>query len=107
MDEVNKISGLFESDVLITIAPENSNTKFQVPRALLCHASQYFKSALQGTFAEASTWTLTLLGYDVDTIRLFFTTSSRTESPADILQAVACRTPQTKSMNSLPSTSKG
>jgi len=62
---------LFESDLLITIAPEDTDQTFKVSKALLCNASPYFAGALRSGFSEASSGTLTLPSCDVDSIRLF------------------------------------
>lgn len=59
----------FKSDTIIEIALEDGGN-FTVQRALLCNASEYFRAALQGQFAESQTKKLRLPGCDTRSFEL-------------------------------------
>lgn len=61
---------MFQEDFMVTIALEGSQRTFQVQRALLCGASDYFQKALTGQFNETNGRTLKLPGCDEDTFEL-------------------------------------
>jgi hypothetical protein len=55
----------------VTIKLEACDRKYEVPGALLCNASPYFVSALEGSFSEATSRTLTLPGCEGGAFKVF------------------------------------
>ena len=58
------------SDELIVIAVTNTSKEYQVQKAILCDASDYFTKALNGQSAEALSRRITLPNADADTVKL-------------------------------------
>lgn len=60
----------FEEDVFVTIEAEEGGQAFKISKAALLSTSDYFRKALNGNFAEASTGQIRLRGTDPDAVKL-------------------------------------
>lgn len=61
----------FTEGLTVTIQLENTTKTFMVQRALLCSLSDYFTTALGGSFKEGRDNTLRLPGCDTETFKMF------------------------------------
>lgn len=66
---------------MITLAPEDGETTFQVPRSLLFLASSWFKKALDERFKEGKDHVLRLPGTNIETVKNFLFWLYKKRSP--------------------------
>ncbi|MCJ1486615.1 hypothetical protein MMC06_006793, partial [Schaereria dolodes] len=57
----------------ITAVVGEDRTEFRIHRGLLCEYSHYFRAALGGSFAEATTGIVELIDEDLETFGIFYT----------------------------------
>lgn len=75
-----------QSDQLVKLRLDDVDATYNVPKAILCDASPYFVSALEGRYQEASTQTLPIPGTDHDTLMLFLYWACGKKIPQELTQ---------------------